>query len=73
LLLAATQSSAAWMIPILVAAVGFGIIITHQKTKLKHHSCPSCKLESDDIFELGDKTVGKCKNPKCRVSLFFVK
>jgi len=73
LLLAATYSTASWMIPLMIAAVGFGILITHQKTKLKHNSCPSCKLESDDIFELGDKTVGKCDNPKCRVSLFYKK
>jgi len=73
LLLAATYSTASWMIPLMIAAVGFGILITHQKTKLKYNSCPSCKLESDDIFELGDKTVGKCDNPKCRVSLFYKK
>jgi len=35
-------------------------------------SKPRCKLESEDIFDLGEKTVGKCDNPKCQVSLFFV-
>jgi len=73
LLLAATYSTASWMIPILIAAVGFGIIITHQKSKLKYNSCPSCKLETEDFFELGDKVVSKCENPKCRVNLFFVR
>jgi len=73
LLLAATYSTASWMIPLMIAAVGFGIIITHQKTKLKHNSCPSCKLETDDFFELGDKVVSKCDNPKCRVNLFFIR
>jgi len=72
-LVAGTQTTAAWMIPIIVAAAGFGLLIQTQKTKLKHNSCPSCKLESDDIFELGDKTVGNCDNPKCRVSLFYKK
>ena len=71
LLLAATYSTSAWLIPLLVTAVGFGIIITKQKTKLKNNSCPSCKLESDDIFELGENVVGKCDTPRCRVSLFF--
>ncbi len=73
LLLAATYSTASWMIPLMIAAVGFGILITHQKTKLKYNSCPSCKLETDDFFELGDKVVSKCDNPKCRVNLFFIR
>jgi len=73
LLLAATYSTASWMIPLMIAAVGFGIIITRQKSKLKHNSCPSCNLDSDDIFILGDQTVGKCDNPKCRVNLFFIR
>jgi len=73
LLLAATYSTASWMIPLMIAVVGFGIIITHQKTKLKHNSCPSCKLETEDFFELGDKVVSKCDNPKCRVNLFFIR
>ena len=73
LLLVGTQITAAWMIPVIVSAAGIGMIIVAQKTKLKRNPCPSCKLESDDIFELGDKTVGKCDNPKCRVSLFFIK
>jgi len=73
LLLAATYSTASWMIPLMIAAVGFAIIITHQKSKLKYNSCPSCKLETEDFFELGDKVVSKCDNPKCRVSLFFVR
>jgi len=73
LLLAATYSTASWMIPLMIAAVGFGIIITHQKTKLKYNSCPSCKLETEDFFELGDKVVSKCDNPKCRVNLFFIR
>jgi len=72
-LVAGAQYTAAWMIPVIVSAAGFGLVLQLQKTKLKHNSCPSCKLESDDIFELGDKTVGKCDNPKCRVSLFFIK
>ena len=73
LLLAATYSTASWMIPLMIAAVGFGILITHQKTKLKYNSCPSCKLETEDFFELGDEEVGKCDNPKCRVNLFFIR
>ncbi len=73
LLLAASYSTASWMIPLMIAAVGFGIIITHQKSKLKHNSCPSCKLETEDFFELGDKVVSKCDNPKCRVNLFFIR
>ena len=72
LLLAATYTTAAWMIPLLVTAIGFGVILTAQKTKLKKNFCPSCKLESDDIFKLGDKVVAKCDTPKCKVSLFFV-
>jgi len=73
LLLAATYSTASWMIPLMIAAVGFGILITHQKTKLKYNSCPSCKIETEDFFELGDKVVSKCDNPKCRVNLFFIR
>jgi len=73
LLLAATYSTASWMIPLMIAAVGFGILITHQKSKLKHNSCPSCKLVTEDFFELGDKVVSKCDNPKCRVNLFFIR
>jgi len=73
LLLAATYSTASWMIPLMIAAVGFGIIITRQKSKLKHNSCPSCKIETEDFFELGDKVVSKCDNPKCRVNLFFIR
>jgi len=73
LLLAATYSTASWMIPLMIAAVGFGIIITRQKSKLKQNSCPSCKLETEDFFELGDKVVSKCDNPKCRVNLFFIR
>ncbi len=73
LLLAATYSTASWMIPLMIAAVGFGIIITRQKSKLKHNSCPSCKIETEDFFELGDKVVSKCENPKCRVNLFFIR
>ncbi len=73
LLLAGAQMNAAWMVPIIVSAAGIGLLIQAQKTKLKHNSCPSCKLDSDDIFKLGDKTVGECDNPKCRVSLFFIK
>jgi len=72
LILASTQNTAAWMIPIIVAAAGFGLIIQTQKTRLKHNSCPSCKTETDDIFKLAGKSVGKCQNPKCRVNLFFV-
>jgi len=72
-LVAGAQHTAAWMFPIIVAAAGFGLLIQTQKTRLKLNSCPSCKLESDDIFELGDKTVAKCDNPKCKVSLFFIK
>ncbi len=71
-LAAGAQYTAAWMIPIIVSAAGIGLLIQAQKTKLKHNSCPSCKLESEDIFDLGEKTVGKCDNPKCQVSLFFV-
>jgi len=71
-LVAGAQTSAAWMIPVIVSAAGFGLVLQLQRTKLKHNSCPSCKLESDDIFKLGDKTVGKCDNPKCRVNIFFV-
>jgi len=73
LLVAGAQMNASWMIPVIVSAAGIGLLIQAQKTKLKHNSCPSCKLESDDIFELGDKTVGNCNNPKCRVSLFFAR
>jgi len=73
LLLAASYSTASWMIPLMIAVVGFGIIITHQKSKLKHNSCPSCKIETEDFFELGDKVVSKCDNPKCRVNLFFIR
>jgi len=73
ILLAGTQSVAAWMFPIIVSAAGIGLLIQAQKTKLKHNSCPTCKLESNDIFKLGSKIVGKCGNPKCRVDLFFVK
>ena len=72
-LVAGAQTNAAWMIPILVSAAGIGLLLQSHQTKLKHNSCPSCKLESDDIFELGYKAVGKCDNPKCRVSIFFVK
>jgi len=35
--------------------------------------CPNCKSETKDTFELGKKLVGKCKNSKCRVSLFYLK
>jgi len=73
LLLAGAQMNAAWMIPILVSAAGIGLLMQAQKTKLKHNSCPSCKLDSDDIFTLGDKTVGNCNNPKCRVCIFYKK
>jgi len=73
LILAGTQMTAAWMIPIIVSAAGIGLLIQTQKTKLKHNSCPSCKLDSDDIFTLGDKTVGNCNNPKCRVCIFYKK
>jgi len=72
-LVAGAQYNAAWMIPIIVSAAGIGLLIQSYQTKLKHNSCPNCKLESEDIFDLGEKTVGKCKNSKCRVSLFFVK
>ncbi len=72
MILAGTQNTVSWMIPIIVAAAGFGLIIQTQKTKLKHNSCPSCKTETDDIFKLAGKSVGKCQNPKCRVSLFFL-
>jgi len=71
LLVAGTTSTASWMVPIVVAAAGIGLLIQTQKTRLKHNSCPSCHLETDDIFKLGGKKVGKCQNPKCRVSLFF--
>jgi len=73
LLVAGAQNSAAWMIPVIVSAAGIGLLIQAQKTKLKHNSCPSCKLDSDEFFTLGDKTVGNCDNPKCRVSLFYKK
>jgi hypothetical protein len=59
-LVAGTQYTAAWMIPIIVAAAGFGLLIQTQKTRLKLNSCPSCKSETDDTFQ------------QCRVSLFFV-
>jgi len=72
ILVAGAQYNAAWMIPIIVSAAGIGLLIQSYQTKLKHNSCPSCKLESEDIFDLGEKTVGKCDNPKCQVSLFFV-
>ena len=71
LLVAGTTFTASWMVPIVVAAAGIGLLIQSQKTRLKHNSCPSCHLETDDIFKLGGKKVGKCQNPKCRVSLFF--
>lgn len=72
LLVAGTTFTASWMVPIVVSAAGIGLlIIQSQKNRLKHNSCPSCHLETDDIFKLGDKKVGKCQNPKCRVSLFF--
>ncbi len=71
LLVAGTTSTASWMVPIVVAAAGISLLIQTQKTRLKHNSCPSCHLETDDIFKLGGKKVGKCQNPKCRVSLFF--
>ena len=71
-LVAGAQHTAAWMFPIIVAAAGFGLLIQTQKTRLKLNSCPSCKSETDDTFQLGENLVGKCKNSKCRVSLFFV-
>ena len=73
LLVAGAQMNAAWMVPIIVSAAGIGLLIQAQKTKLKHNSCPSCKLETDEFFELGDKVVSKCENPKCRVNLFFIR
>jgi len=72
-LVAGTQTTAAWMFPIIVAAAGFGLIIQTQITRLKNNMCPNCKSETEDKFELGEKLVGKCKNSKCRVSLFFLK
>jgi len=72
-LLAGTHTVSAWMIPIIVAAAGFGLLIQTQKTRLKLNSCPSCKSETDDTFQLGENLVGKCKNSKCRVSLFFAR
>jgi len=71
LLVAGTTFTASWMVPIVVSAAGIGLLIQSQKTRLKHNFCPSCHLETDDIFKLGGKKVGKCQNPKCRVSLFF--
>ena len=71
LLVAATYSTAPWLIPLLVALIGFGIIITQQK-KSNIYSCPSCKLETDDSFELGNNIVGKCNNFECRVDLFLI-
>jgi len=72
-LVAGTQTTAAWMFPIIVAAAGFGLIIQTQITRLKNNMCPNCKSETKDTFELGKKLVGKCKNSKCRVSLFYLK
>jgi len=71
LLVAGTTFTASWMVPIVVSAAGIGLLIQSQKTRFKHNSCPSCHLETDDIFKLGGKKVGKCQNPKCRVSIFF--
>jgi len=71
-LVAGAQYTAAWMIPVIVSGIGFGLLIQTQKTRLKLNSCPSCKSETDDTFQLGENLVGKCKNSKCKVSLFFV-
>jgi len=72
-LAAGAQYTAAWMIPVIVAAAGFGLIIQTQITRLKNNMCPNCKSETKDTFELGEKLVGKCKNSICRVSLFYLK
>ncbi len=71
LLVAGSSSTASWIVPIVVSAAGIGLLIQTQKTRLKGNSCPSCHLETDDFFKLASKKVGKCQNPKCRVSLFF--
>ena len=73
LLLAGTHSTASWMIPVIVSASGIVLLISNKKIRLKNNMCPCCKSETDDSFELGKKLVGKCKNSKCRVSLFFLK
>jgi len=58
-LVAGTQTAAAWMIPAIVSASGIVLLISNQITRLKNTKCPNCKSETDDTFELGEKLVGK--------------
>ena len=39
---------------------------------LKIKTCPGCKEDTNDTFEMSDGLFGKCNNSECRVSLFIV-
>ena len=34
-------------------------------------TCPGCKEDTNDTFEMSEGIFGKCNNGECRVSLFM--